>query len=226
MGNRLYHCNGVVLFSKKTDIIVFPEVPGRVKRFRLPRSLLPLSLLFLASWAACLFLLFWDYHATRVRISSLARLEKEAGRSQMRLSGLGRQIDRFARDMDEYEEFALHVENLLDLETGLSSPPFPGMGGSEAVLWKPDGAKDGKFTYQVQLLHRSVDEMNERMNGIEQGQKACRTFMVNRKLVLAMVRPPWPKKRGKTGITPDGDGPVIQSPSLSSRSPQPLPSFP
>jgi len=226
LGNPHTPRNGVVLFSEKTNMILFPEGPGRVKRFRVPRFLLSLSFLFLISWAACLFLLFWDYHAARIRISGLARLEKEKERSQIRLRDLERQIDRFARKMDEYEEFALNVENLLDLETGLSSPHFAGMGGSEADLLMPNGAKDEEFKYQVQLLHRSLNEMNERIGGIEQGQTACRTFMVNRKLLLVRVRPPWPKKQGKSGITPDADGPIIQSLSLSSQSLQPLPSFP
>ena len=207
-------------------MILIPQGRGRIKRFRLPRFLIPFIFLFLISWATCLFLLFWDYHAARIRISELVWLEREERRSQIRLRNLERQINRFARKIDEYEEFALNVENLLDLKTDLSSPHLPGMGGSEEDLLMLNGAKDVEFKYQAQFMHLSLDEMNERINDIEQGQTACSSFIVNRKLVLVRVRPPLPGKEGKIGITPEADGLVIQTLSLSSQSLQPLPSFP
>ena len=208
-------------------MILFPEGSGRVKQFRVPRFLLSITFLFLISWAASLFLLFWNYHAARIRISGLARLEKEERRSHFRLRKLERQIEQFSLKMDKYEEFALNVEYLLDPETGLSSPHFLGMGGSEADLWLPSDAEDEEFKYQAQLLHRALDEMNERISCIEQGQAACRTYMINRKLLLARVRPPWPTKEGgENRMTPEGNRPIIHTLSPSSQSLQPLPSFP
>ncbi len=139
---------------QKITIILFPEGSEKVKQFRLPRFLLVFFLLLLVCYATSLSWIIRDYQMMKSQMLSLARLDRKNVEQKREFLHLGVRIIQLTQEIDKLQGFDRKRKAMMKMETREENNEFQGVGGFK--------------TYQglVGLMHRSLDNLNDEINGL------------------------------------------------------------
>lgn len=179
---------------RKMTIVLVPEDTLRVVRFRLPWIVPVVALIAFLSSLCYLGFVFQDYRALKARMPRFSELERESAQQQRQFIHLAQRVDQIALKMGELKDFDRKLKVLVNLETGDDSDRFRGVGGSDPALLRPNYAMAKSQHDLVQILHRSLDNLNHEVSVDKQDKAELHKFLENQKILLASTPSIWPTK--------------------------------
>ena len=182
------------MFGKRVTIVFLPDASNKVKQFRIPQSLLLVSLLIFLSVA----LLFaWgvvEYRSIKGKVPKLAQLEKENTQQKMQLASLTERIDRINGRLIELNEFDRKLKIMVNMETDEENSQLLGIGGSDASLLDPEYSLEKAHERLVTLMHQSLDNLDTAISVQINEKEELYKFLENQKNMLACTPSIWPTR--------------------------------
>jgi murein DD-endopeptidase MepM/ murein hydrolase activator NlpD len=182
------------LAARKITIVFLPDASKKVRRLKIPKSLLFFFFLIFLSAALTLTWGIRDYRAIKAKIPWLAQLEEENAQQRIQLIALTQKIDQISGKLIELKKFDQKLKNMVNLETSEDNTQFLGIGGSDPSLLNPDYTLEKAHQKLVRLMHQSLDNLNTEIS-IQTNEKAelCK-FLDNQKIMLACTPSIWPTR--------------------------------
>ncbi|UCF57083.1 MAG: M23 family metallopeptidase [Deltaproteobacteria bacterium] len=180
--------------ARKITIVFLPDASKKVRRLKIPKSLLFFFFLIFLSAALTLTWGIRDYRAIKAKIPRLAQLEEENAQQRIQLIALTQKIDQISGKLIELKKFDQKLKNMVNLETSEDNTQFLGIGGSDPSLLNPDYTLEKAHQKLVRLMHQSLDNLNTEIS-IQTNEKAelCK-FLDNQKIMLACTPSIWPTR--------------------------------
>ncbi len=179
---------------KKMTVILVPEGKKSVRQFRIPRMAILFAVLLLLSTAALITLLLRDYRAAKSRIPLLARLKVENEHQKQQLGYLAERIEGLAQKVTELKEFDHRLRLMVDVENEKGEEGTGGQGGSDPSALLPNFSSARTQRDLVQLMHRSLDQMDSELLNGEKQKAELHRFLEDQKVLLASTPSIWPAK--------------------------------
>jgi murein DD-endopeptidase MepM/ murein hydrolase activator NlpD len=180
------------MFGKKITIVFLPDASNKVKQFRIPQSLLLVSLLIFLSVALLFTWGIAEYRGIKEKVPRLAQLENENTQQKTQLASLTEKIDRINGRLIELNEFDQKLKIMVNLETDEENSQFLGIGGSDPSLLNPGYTIEKAHERLVTLMHQSLDNLDTAISVQINEKEELYKFLENQKSMLACtpsVRP-------------------------------------
>ena len=124
----------------------------------------------------------------------LAHLRKENEQQKRHFAHLAQRINEIIGKMGELKELDDKLKVMANLETGEDSLSPGGVGGSDHSLPWPDLSAIKPHKEQVQLMHHSLDNLNNEIAMIKRDKTSLHKFLENQKKLFASTPSIWPTK--------------------------------
>ncbi len=179
--------------AKKYTILLIPEGTHRVKRYTLPRLLLPCLLVILIGAVGLAGYWFQKYNHIRRDLPNLTALQKQTQRQEAQISAFAGRIASFQEQMKKLKGFNHRLRVMANLEKPGQSDEVFGIGGPESHNAGP-GVKLSNTVGERRLLamSRDLDRMAAEAEAERDIQNELAKFLHERKSVLASTPSIWP----------------------------------
>ena len=182
------------MFGKKITIVFLPDASNKVKQFKIPQSLLLVSLLIFLSVALLFTWGIVEYRGIKGKVSRLVQLEKENTQQKTQLAFLTGKIDRINGRLIELNEFDQKLKIMVNLETDEENNQFLGIGGSDPSLLNPGYTIEKAHERLVTLMHQSLDNLDTAISVQIDEKEELYKFLENQKSMLACTPSIWPTR--------------------------------
>ncbi len=179
--------------AKKYTVIVIPEGTNRVKRFSLPRLLLPLVFIMVVGALGMAGYWFHQYQVLRDDLPDLAALKEQTRRQKVQISAFAGRLAAFESQMARLKTFNHRLRVMANLEKPGNPDTFFGVGGPEKHL----GGQGVRLTNTAEerrllAMQRKMDHLASEVEAERQIQEQLAKFLRERRSVLASTPSIWP----------------------------------
>ena len=182
------------MFGKKITIVFLPDASNKVKQFRIPQSLLLVSLVVFLSVALLSAWGIVEYRGIKENVPKLSQLEEENAQQKTQLASLTEKIDRINGRLIELNEFDQKLKIMVNLEPDEENSQFLGIGGSDTSLLNPGYTIEKAHERLVTLMHQSLDNLDTAISVQINEKEELYKFLENQKNMLVCTPSVWPTR--------------------------------
>ena len=179
--------------AKKFTVIVIPEGTNRVKRFSLPRLMLPLFLVLVVGALGMSGFWFHKYRTLRSDFPDTEALREQTKRQKAQIAAFAGRLASFESQMTKLKTFNHRLRGMADLEKPGNQDAFFGVGGPE----RHAGGRGVRLTNtaderRLLAMQRKLDHLAGDVEAERQIQEQLAEFLKERRSVLASTPSVWP----------------------------------
>ena len=164
-------------------IILFPDGNNKVIQFRLPKFLLVILILLLASSTASFIWILRDYFTAKTQMPVLAQYKKESERQKKQFVYLSERINQMHEEITELQDFDTRLKVMVNLKTSSDHTQLQGMGGSDSDHFRPDTSFTKNHGELIKSLHQSLENLYEEIALVRQDKTEIHQFLENQTMV-------------------------------------------
>jgi len=179
--------------TKKYTILLIPEGTNQVKRFSLPRILLPaLAVLLVFSLT---FGVYWfqQFRSLKSELPDLRALQEQSRRHEAQIDTFAARLATYQEQMGKLKTFNHRLRVMANLEKPSNPDALFGIGGPEVHA----GGSGVKLTNtvgerRVLAMQRTLDQLASEVETERSIQKELAKFLIERRSLLASTPSIWP----------------------------------
>lgn len=175
--------------------MILPDETTRVRKYRVPRTMVRGLLLILAVLVLGLGYLVTDYYGVKKMVAELDRLRLEARQQQQQLVTFAKSFDDLQGEMTRLRQFDLKLRVMADLDGVVYPEQIMGIGGENPEPFNP---LEGELSFQDQTIissmNRSLDRLKTDVNIQERSFQELVEYLEDQKSLLASTPSIWPVK--------------------------------
>ena len=179
--------------AKRYTVLVIPQGAHRVRRFSLPRIIIPLvALLVLASLGTAGYW-FHKYSVLKGDMPDLAKMQDQNQRQDARITHFQNNIEAFKEQLKKIKSFNHRLRIMANLEKPGTPEDAFGVGGPEGHA-AGTGVKlsHSRDERRIQALQRDLNLLKASVEAERQIQRELAKFLSERHSVLASTPSIWP----------------------------------
>jgi len=181
--------------KKKYTIMILPDETTRVRKYRVPRTMVRGLLVVLAVFVLGLGYLVTDYYGVKKMVTELDRLRLEARQQQQQLVTFAKSFDDQQGDMTRLRQFDMKLRVMADLDGVVYPEQIMGIGGENPEPFNP---LEGELSFQDQTIissmNRSLDRLKTEVSIQERSFQELVEYLEDQKSLLASTPSIWPVK--------------------------------
>ena len=175
--------------------MILPDETTRVRKYRVPRTMVRGLLVILAVVVLGLGYLITDYYGVKKMVAELDRLRLEARQQQQQLVTFAKSFDDLQGEMTRLRQFDLKLRVMADLDGVVYPEQIMGIGGENPEPFNP---LEGELSFQDQTIissmNRSLDRLKTDVNIQERSFQELVEYLEDQKSLLASTPSIWPVK--------------------------------
>jgi len=183
------------LTKKKYTIMILPDETTRVRKYRVPRTMVRGVLVILAVFVLGLGYLITDYYGVKKMVAELDRLRLEARQQQQQLVTFAKSFDDLQSEMTRLRQFDMKLRVMADLDGVVYPEQIMGIGGENPEPFNP---LEGELSFQdhtiISSMNRSLDRLMTEVNIQERSFQELVEYLEDQKSLLASTPAIWPVK--------------------------------
>jgi len=181
--------------KKKYTIMILPDETTRVRKYRVPKSMVRGLLVVLAVAVLGLGYLVTDYYGVKKMVAELDRLRLEARQQQQQLVNFAKSFDDLQGEMTRLRQFDMKLRVMADLDGVVYPEQIMGIGGENPEPFNP---LEGEVSFQdqtiVNSMNRSLDRLKTEVSIQERSFQELVEYLEDQKSLLASTPSIWPVK--------------------------------
>lgn len=181
--------------KKKYTIMILPDETTRVRKYRVPRSMVRGLLVAIAVVVFGLGYLVTDYYGVKKMVAELDRLRLEARQQQQQLVTFAKSFDDLQGEMTRLRQFDMKLRVMTDLEGVVYPEQIMGIGGENPEPFNP---LEGELSFQDQTIissmNRSLDRFKTEVTIQERSFQELVEYLEDQKSLLKSTPSIWPVK--------------------------------
>ena len=187
--------------KKKYTIMILPDETTRVRKYRIPRTMVRGILVILAFLVLGLGYLVTDYYGVKKMVAELDRLRLEARQQQQQLVTFAKSFDDLQGEMTRLRQFDMKLRVMADLDGVVYPEQIMGIGGENPEPFNP---LEGELSFQDQAIissmNKSLDRLKTEVSIQERSFQELVEYLEDQKSLLASTPSIWPVKGWLTSI--------------------------
>ncbi len=181
--------------KKKYTIMILPDETTRVRKYRVPRSMVRGLLVVIAVVVFGLGYLVTDYYGVKKMVAELDRLRLEARQQQQQLVTFAKSFDDLQGEMTRLRQFDMKLRVMTDLEGVVYPEQIMGIGGENPEPFNP---LEGELSFQDQTIissmNKSMDRFKTEVTIQERSFQELVEYLEDQKSLLKSTPSIWPVK--------------------------------
>jgi len=175
--------------------MILPDETTRVRKYRVPKSMVRGLLVVLAVAVLGLGYLVTDYYGVKKMVAELDRLRLEARQQQQQLVNFAKSFDDLQGEMTRLRQFDMKLRVMADLDGVVYPEQIMGIGGENPEPFNP---LEGEVSFQdqtiVNSMNRSLDRLKTEVSIQERSFQELVEYLEDQKSLLASTPSIWPVK--------------------------------
>jgi murein DD-endopeptidase MepM/ murein hydrolase activator NlpD len=175
--------------------MILPDETTRVRKYRVPRTMIRGLLVVLAVFVLGLGYLVTDYYGVKKMVTELDRLRLEARQQQQQLVTFAKSFDDLQGEMTRLRQFDMKLRVMADLDGVVYPEQIMGIGGENPEPFNP---LEGELSFQDQTIissmNRSLDRLKTEVSIQERSFQELVEYLEDQKSLLASTPSIWPVK--------------------------------
>lgn len=175
--------------------MILPDETTRVRKYRVPRTMVRGLLVVLAVVIFGLGYLITDYYGVKKMVAELDRLRLEARQQQQQLVTFAKSFDDLQGEMTRLRQFDMKLRVMTDLEGVVYPEQIMGVGGENPEPFNP---LEGELSFQDQTIissmTRSLDRLSTEVTIQERSFQELVEYLEDQKSLLKSTPSIWPVK--------------------------------
>lgn len=175
--------------------MILPDETTRVRKYRVPRSMVRGLLVAIAVVVFGLGYLVTDYYGVKKMVAELDRLRLEARQQQQQLVTFAKSFDDLQGEMTRLRQFDMKLRVMTDLEGVVYPEQIMGIGGENPEPFNP---LEGELSFQDQTIissmNRSLDRFKTEVTIQERSFQELVEYLEDQKSLLKSTPSIWPVK--------------------------------
>jgi len=175
--------------------MILPDETTRVRKYRVPRTMVRGLLVVLAVFVLGLGYLVTDYYGVKKMVTELDRLRLEARQQQQQLVTFAKSFDDLQGEMTRLRQFDMKLRVMADLDGVVYPEQIMGIGGENPEPFNP---LEGELSFQdqtiVSSMNRSLDRLKTEVSIQERSFQELVEYLEDQKSLLASTPSIWPVK--------------------------------
>lgn len=175
--------------------MIIPEGTNRVKRFTIPRLIVPMIILSVVCALGMAGYWFLRYQQVVEVLPNLQALRQQNQRQEAQITAFASRLASFKRQMSQLANFNNRLRAMADLGTPKVQETIFGVGGPEGT--PPGGSmrlSSNVRERQLSLMQRDLDTLAMQWEAQRSVQKELAKFLKDRRSVLASTPSIWPTR--------------------------------
>jgi len=181
--------------KKKYTIMILPDETTRVRKYRVPQTMVRGFLVFLSIVVLGLGYLITDYYGVKKMVTELDRLRLEARQQQQQLVTFAKSFDDLQGEMTRLRQFDMKLRVMADLDGVVYPEQIMGIGGENPEPFNP---LEGELSFQDQTIissmNRSLERLKTDVSIQERSFQELVEYLEDQKSLLASTPSIWPVK--------------------------------
>jgi len=181
--------------------MILPDETTRVRKYRIPRTMVRGILVILAFLVLGLGYLVTDYYGVKKMVAELDRLRLEARQQQQQLVTFAKSFDDLQGEMTRLRQFDMKLRVMADLDGVVYPEQIMGIGGENPEPFNP---LEGELSFQDQAIissmNKSLDRLKTEVSIQERSFQELVEYLEDQKSLLASTPSIWPVKGWLTSI--------------------------
>ena len=175
--------------------MILPDETTRVRKYRIPRTMVRGLLVILAVFVLGLGYLVTDYYGVKKMVAELDRLRLEARQQQQQLVTFAKSFDDLQGEMTRLRQFDMKLRVMADLDGVIYPEQVMGIGGESPEPFNP---LEGELSFQDQTIissmNKSLDRLKTEVSIQERSFQELVEYLEDQKSLLASTPSIWPVK--------------------------------
>jgi murein DD-endopeptidase MepM/ murein hydrolase activator NlpD len=175
--------------------MILPDETTRVRKYRVPRSMVRGLLVAIAFVVFGLGYLVTDYYGVKKMVAELDRLRLEARQQQQQLVTFAKSFDDLQGEMTRLRQFDMKLRVMTDLEGVVYPEQIMGIGGENPEPFNP---LEGELSFQDQTIissmNKSLDRFKTEVTIQERSFQELVEYLEDQKSLLKSTPSVWPVK--------------------------------
>ena len=175
--------------------MILPDETTRVRKYRVPRSMVRGLLVAIAVVIFGLGYLVTDYYGVKKMVAELDRLRLEARQQQQQLVTFAKSFDDLQGEMTRLRQFDMKLRVMTDLEGVVYPEQIMGIGGENPEPFNP---LEGELSFQDQTIissmNKSMDRFKTEVTIQERSFQELVEYLEDQKSLLKSTPSIWPVK--------------------------------
>lgn len=171
--------------SKKATILFLPGGSNKVRKIKIPHSLIPFLLSIIALISIGFGWLINDYKKIKTQIPELNHLKKENRIQKIQLVALSKKINQINQKMAKLQEFDRKLRIMTNINPSEEQDQFFGLGGSNINSLNPDYQIDEVHKKLIHQTHQSLENLETEIAVTSRSQAELSKFLKEQKSILA-----------------------------------------
>jgi len=175
--------------------MILPDETTRVRKYRVPRTMVRGLLLLLAVFVLGLGYLITDYYGVKKMVAELDKLRLEARQQQQQLVTFAKSFDDLQGEMSRLRQFDMKLRVMADLDSVIYPEQVMGIGGENPEPFNP---LEGELSFQDQTIissmNRSLGLLKTEVSIQERSFQELVEYLEDQKSLLASTPSIWPVK--------------------------------
>jgi murein DD-endopeptidase MepM/ murein hydrolase activator NlpD len=175
--------------------MILPDETTRVRKYRVPRSMVRGLLVVIAVVVFGLGYLVTDYYGVKKMVAELDRLRLEARQQQQQLVTFAKSFDDLQGEMTRLRQFDMKLRVMTDLEGVVYPEQIMGIGGENPEPFNP---LEGELSFQDQTIissmNKSMDRFKTEVTIQERSFQELVEYLEDQKSLLKSTPSIWPVK--------------------------------
>lgn len=175
--------------------MILPDETTRVRKYRVPRTMVRVLLVILAVFVIGLGYLVTDYYGVKKMVAELDRLRLEARQQQQQLVTFAKSFDDLQTEMTRLRQFDMKLRVMADLDGVVYPEQVMGIGGENPEPFNP---LEGEVSFQDQTIissmNKSLDRFKTEVSIQERSFQELVEYLEDQKSLLASTPSIWPVK--------------------------------
>jgi len=175
--------------------MILPDETTRVRKYRVPLTMVRGFLVFLSIVVLGLGYLITDYYGVKKMVTELDRLRLEARQQQQQLVTFAKSFDDLQGEMTRLRQFDMKLRVMADLDGVVYPEQIMGIGGENPEPFNP---LEGELSFQDQTIissmNRSLERLKTDVSIQERSFQELVEYLEDQKSLLASTPSIWPVK--------------------------------
>lgn len=175
--------------------MILPDETTRVRKYRVPRTMVRGLLVLLAVFILGLGYLITDYYGVKKMVAELDKLRLEARQQQQQLVTFAKSFDDLQGEMSRLRQFDMKLRVMADLDSVIYPEQVMGIGGENPEPFNP---LEGELSFQDQTIissmNRSLGLLKTEVSIQERSFQELVEYLEDQKSLLASTPSIWPVK--------------------------------
>ena len=179
--------------KKKYTIMILPDETTRVRKYRVPRTMVRGLVVLLAVFVLGLGYLITDYYGVKKMVAELDKLRLEARQQQQQLVTFAKSFDDLQGEMSRLRQFDMKLRVMADLDSVIYPEQVMGIGGENPEPFNP---LEAELSFQDQTIissmNRSLGLLKTEVSIQERSFQELVEYLEDQKSLLASTPSIWP----------------------------------